>query len=119
GHDHAAAAVAAGASLVLAAREVTGADGEPLPAVVVDDVTEALGELARDVLARLRASGEAAPTVLAVTGSVGKTTTKDVLAQVLAEAGPTVWPERSFNNEIGLPLTVLRADPTTRYLVLE
>lgn len=119
GHDHAAAAVAAGASLVLAAREVTGADGEPLPAVVVDDVTEALGELARDVLARLRASGEAAPTVLAVTGSVGKTTTKDVLAQVLAGAGPTVWPERSFNNEIGLPLTVLRADPTTRYLVLE
>jgi UDP-N-acetylmuramoyl-tripeptide--D-alanyl-D-alanine ligase len=54
-----------------------------------------------------------------VTGSVGKTTTKDLLLQVLASAGPTVAPARSFNNEIGLPLTVLRADEDTRYLVLE
>jgi UDP-N-acetylmuramoyl-tripeptide--D-alanyl-D-alanine ligase len=54
-----------------------------------------------------------------VTGSVGKTTTKDLLAQLCGAAGPTVAPEKSFNNEIGLPLTVLRADEQTRYLVLE
>lgn len=116
GHDFAAAAVDAGATLVLAARELDGPRG-PLPVVVVEDVAAALGELAREVLARLRADG--GPTVVAVTGSVGKTSTKDVLAQLLSADGATVWPERSFNNEIGLPLTVLRADATTRHLVLE
>jgi len=54
-----------------------------------------------------------------VTGSVGKTTTKDLLAQLFAADGPTVAPVRSFNNEIGLPLTVLRADEATTHLVLE
>lgn len=119
GHDFAATAVAAGAALVLADRELAdpGRPGEPLPAVVVPDVTVALGELARVVLARLRTEGDLQ--VVAVTGSVGKTTTKDLLAQLLRAHGPTVWPEASFNNEIGLPLTVLRADRSTRYLVLE
>jgi UDP-N-acetylmuramoyl-tripeptide--D-alanyl-D-alanine ligase len=117
GHDFAARAVEAGASLVLAAREVPGPDGSPLPSVVVDDVATALGDLARAALGRLRRTGELR--VVAVTGSVGKTTTKDLLAQVLSTAGPTVWPEKSFNNEIGLPLTVLRVDASTRYLVLE
>lgn len=54
-----------------------------------------------------------------MTGSVGKTTTKDLTRQILAAQAPTVAPVASFNNEIGLPLTVLRADHTTRYLVLE
>lgn len=118
GHDYAARAVAAGAAVVLAAREVTDEDGAPLPSVVVvADVVEALGGLARAVLGRLRRAGELR--VVAVTGSVGKTTTKDLLAQVLSASGPTVWPEKSFNNEIGLPLTVLRADARTRFLVLE
>lgn len=123
GHDFAAGAVAAGASLVLAARELTGADGQALPCVVVADVEKALGDLAREVLVRLREAalepGGSGLQVIAVTGSVGKTTTKDLLAQVCGAAGPTVAPERSFNNEIGLPLTVLRADEQTRYLVLE
>ncbi|GIG27906.1 UDP-N-acetylmuramoyl-tripeptide--D-alanyl-D-alanine ligase [Cellulomonas marina] len=123
GHDHAASAVAAGAVLVLAARELAGPEGSPLPAVVVDDPVAALGELARDVLGRLREAsvepGGAGLRVIGVTGSVGKTTTKDLLAQLCSAAGPTVAPVRSFNNEIGLPLTVLRADERTRFLVLE
>lgn len=118
GHDYAPAAVAGGAALVLAARPLEG-----VPCVVVDDVERALGDLARDVLARLRAAadvpGGSGLRVVGVTGSVGKTTTKDLLAQLCGAAGPTVAPVRSFNNEIGLPLTVLRADEATRFLVLE
>ena len=57
--------------------------------------------------------------VLAITGSQGKTTAKDMLARVLADAGATVATAGSFNNELGLPLTVLRADRKTWYLVLE
>ena len=57
--------------------------------------------------------------VVGITGSVGKTTTKDLLAQLCGSVGPTIAPVRSFNNEIGLPLTVLRADENTRFLVLE
>ncbi len=123
GHRFAGAAVVAGACAVLAAHEVASDDGTPLPSVVVPDVVVALGALAREVLARLREAacepGGSGLKVLAVTGSVGKTTTKDLLFQVLGSAGPTVAPVRSFNNEIGLPLTVLRADEDTRYLVLE
>lgn len=123
GHDYAASAVAAGAVLVLAARELVDASGSALPTLVVPDVERALGDLAREVLVRLRlaaaAPGGSGLQVLAVTGSVGKTTTKDLLSQLCAESGPTVAPVRSFNNEIGLPLTVLRADEHTRYLVLE
>ncbi len=123
GHDYAATAVAGGAALVLAAHPVEDADGRELPAVVVPDVERALGDLAREVLAMLReAAAEPGGTplrVIAVTGSVGKTTTKDLLAQLCTAHGPTVAPEASFNNEIGLPLTVLRADEQTRYLVLE
>jgi UDP-N-acetylmuramoyl-tripeptide--D-alanyl-D-alanine ligase len=107
GHDYAAKAVAGGAVAVLASRSVG------VPAIVVEDVQAALGVLARHVLARLDC------TVIALTGSVGKTTTKDLLAQILEPHAPTVSTDRSFNNELGLPLTVLRADAGTRYLVLE
>jgi len=111
GHEHAAAAVAAGAALVIAERAVDA------PHVLVPDSVIALGELARHVLSVLREEGDLR--VVGLTGSVGKTTTKDLLAQVLAQAGPTVAPRASFNNEIGLPLTVLSATRETRYLVLE
>lgn len=107
GHDYAANAVADGAVAVLASRPVG------VPAIVVTDVQAALGVLAGHVLARLGC------TVIALTGSVGKTTTKDLLAQILERHAPTVSTDRSFNNELGLPLTVLRADAGTRYLVLE
>ncbi|WP_435831752.1 UDP-N-acetylmuramoyl-tripeptide--D-alanyl-D-alanine ligase [Nonomuraea fuscirosea] len=107
GHDYAGVAVAAGAVAVLASRPVG------VPALVVEDVQVALGLLARHVLSRI------GPTVIGLTGSVGKTTTKDLLAQVLERHAATVATDRSFNNELGLPLTVLRADAGTRYLVLE
>jgi UDP-N-acetylmuramoyl-tripeptide--D-alanyl-D-alanine ligase len=112
GHDFAPAAVDGGAAAVLGSR-ATG-----VPTVVVADVRAALQELARVVLVRRRAQ-PAALTVIAVTGSQGKTTTKDMLARVLADDAPTVATAGSFNNELGLPLTVLRATPETRYLVLE
>jgi UDP-N-acetylmuramoyl-tripeptide--D-alanyl-D-alanine ligase len=108
GHDFAAQAIADGARVVLAARPVAA------PAVVVDDTVQALGRLARGYLDRL-----ADPVVVGVTGSSGKTGTKDILGQLLGELGPTVAPEGSFNTEVGLPLTVMRADADTRHLVLE
>ena len=90
--------------------------------VLVEDTVAALGALARTHLEALRqAAAEQGDrlTVVAMTGSVGKTTTKDLTRQLLAASGPTVAPRASFNNEIGLPLTVLEADESTRYLVLE
>lgn len=108
GHDYAAAAVEAGAAAALAAR------GVGAPAVIVADPLRALGQLARGVLDRLPEV-----TVIGLTGSSGKTTTKDLLACVLRTLGPTVAPHGSFNNEIGVPLTGLSADTDTRYLILE
>ncbi len=111
GHDYAAAAARLGAAAVLAARPLPGAGA---PVIVVPDVTLALGLLARAVLARLPSAA-----VIGITGSSGKTSTKDLTAQVVEHLGPTIAPEGSLNNEIGLPLTVLRADEKTKYLVLE
>jgi UDP-N-acetylmuramoyl-tripeptide--D-alanyl-D-alanine ligase len=108
GHAYAASAVAAGAAAVLGSRP-TG-----VPTVVVPDPVAALGKLARHVVDALPGM-----TVLALTGSQGKTGTKDYLAQVLAAAGPTVATAGNFNNELGVPLTVLRATDETRYLVVE
>ncbi len=108
GHAFAAAALAAGAVAVLAARPIAG------PAIVVPDVQAALGKLARAVIDR-------APglTVIGITGSAGKTTTKDLAAQLIEQLGPTVAARDSFNNEIGHPLTVLKITGQTRYLVSE
>jgi len=108
GHDYVDAACERGATLSLVSHSVDG------PHIVVDDVAEALGRLAGAYLAELRLQGDM--TVIGITGSNGKTTTKDLLAQMLPDA---VAPEGSYNNEIGLPLTVLSADDTTRHLVLE
>ena len=123
GHEYASVAVRAGAALVLAARDVVGDGGHIVPSVVVPNVEKALGDLARVVLERLREAswgpGGSGLKVVGITGSVGKTTTKDLLAQLCGSVGPTVAPVRSFNNEIGLPLTVLRADESTQFLVLE
>lgn len=108
GHDYAQKATESGAVASIVAREVDA------PAIVVDDQLKALADLARGVLARLTDI-----TVIGVTGSSGKTSTKDLLAQLLVRLGETVAPPESFNNEIGHPYTVLRATETTRYLVLE
>jgi UDP-N-acetylmuramoyl-tripeptide--D-alanyl-D-alanine ligase len=109
GHDYAGVALAAGAVGVLGTRELTG-----VPMVLVDDALAALGRLARAVLDRLPGV-----TVVGLTGSSGKTTTKDLTAQLLERLGPTVAPPGSFNNELGHPYTVLKADRETRFLVLE
>jgi len=111
GHDYAGQAIADGARVVLASRPVS------VPAVVVDDTVAGLGLLARGYLDRLAAA--VGPKVVGITGSSGKTSTKDIVAQLLGNHGPTVAPVGSFNTEVGLPLTVLRADAGTRYLVLE
>ena len=109
GHDHATGAVAAGAVAVLAARPVEG-----VGCLVVDDPLAAMQALARD---RYALAPE--PLTFGITGSSGKTSTKDLLAQVLAGFGPALAPEGSFNNEIGLPLTALRRKPDTAYSALE
>ncbi len=114
GHDFAEAAVSAGATLVLATRPLVAADGTPLPVVVVDDTVAALGRLAAWYRTEVLTA-----TVVAVTGSTGKTSTKDLTAAVLAAVGETVGPPGSLNTEVGLPLTVLSAEPSTDFLVLE
>ncbi|WGW13308.1 UDP-N-acetylmuramoyl-tripeptide--D-alanyl-D-alanine ligase [Saxibacter everestensis] len=134
GLDFAASAVQEGAALVIG-EEVVHVDGVPLPSIVVEDATVALGLLAHANVTALRAkaptgsdagqpAGAAAVDhgglkVVAITGSAGKTTTKDLLADFLVSLGQTVWPPNSFNNEVGVPLTALRADEDTRFLVLE
>lgn len=112
GHDFAATAIDNGAALVLGSRAIAG-----LPMVVVPDVQLALGQIAKQHLINLRAAGDLK--VIAITGSVGKTTTKDLIGQVLSQYGATVVPAGSLNNELGLPLTVLTATAETRYLVVE
>ncbi len=109
GHEFAVQAVQQlGAVGVLGQREV------PVPCVVVADPQAALGLLARSILDRLPEC-----TVVGVTGSSGKTSTKDLIASVLSSTMATVAPVGSQNNEYGLPLTVLRADEQTRVLVAE
>lgn len=111
GHDYVEAALEGGAVATLATRAVPG------PHVIVADPVRALGRLAADRLASLRSETDLR--VVAITGSQGKTSVKDLVAHVLRTDGATVAPEGSFNNELGVPLTVLRADAGTRHLVLE
>jgi UDP-N-acetylmuramoyl-tripeptide--D-alanyl-D-alanine ligase len=109
GHDFSEAAIRNGAVAVLAQHPVDA------PAILVDDTVKAMGMLSKAVLA----GAASRVTVVGLTGSAGKTSTKDLLAQVLENFGPTISPVGSFNNEIGLPLTALRITPETRFLVLE
>lgn len=117
GHDFVPAAFAAGAVLALVQRDIADDDGTSYPAVIVEDAVLAMGALATEVVRRIRAAGEL--TVIGITGSAGKTTTKDLLAGILSRLGPTVAPQGSYNGEVGVPLTVFRADHSTRYLVIE
>jgi UDP-N-acetylmuramoyl-tripeptide--D-alanyl-D-alanine ligase len=109
GHEFAAAAAAAGAAALLVERE-TGTD---LPELVVADTAAALLDLGR--AARQRLPGP----VIGITGSVGKTSTKDMAAAALATARRTVASPRSFNNELGLPLTLANASEDAEVVVLE
>lgn len=113
-HDFAAEVFEAGAVAVLGTREVAG------PCVVLaktqklDAVIFALGELAKHERALLQDVN-----VIGVTGSSGKTSTKDIIGQVLSHAGKTQSPAGSPNNELGLPLTLLQAPAETKNYVLE
>ncbi|MDQ0769704.1 UDP-N-acetylmuramoyl-tripeptide--D-alanyl-D-alanine ligase [Pseudarthrobacter defluvii] len=122
GHDFIDAAFAAGAVLALVEHPVTATDGSAYPSVVVPDAVLAMGALAAEAVRRIRAARAAAGdqlTVVGITGSAGKTTTKDLLAGILATQGNTVAPQGSYNGEVGVPLTVFRAGTDTRYLVIE
>ncbi len=88
-----------------------------LPQIVVTDVTEALGKLAKHVLASVRA--ETGIKVIGITGSNGKTTTKNMLRAILSSVGETVAPIESYNNEVGAPISVLKITRGTRFLVAE
>ena len=109
GHQFVGQAAALGAVAAMTTREAA-----ELPCVVVDDVQAGLASLARAVVDR---HGDL--TVIAITGSSGKTSTKDLLASVLSSAAPTVAPVGSLNSEVGVPLTVFRVTPETRFLVVE
>jgi UDP-N-acetylmuramoyl-tripeptide--D-alanyl-D-alanine ligase len=111
GHDYVAAAAAAGAAASLTRHPVAGAR-----CLVVADPLVALGRLARYLVDR---SGSQGLQVVGITGSVGKTSTKDLLAQVLEQAAPTVAAAGNLNNELGVPLTVGHIAPETRFLVVE
>lgn len=113
GHLFVGAAVERGAVLAIVEQQVDAAIAQ----IVVADAVTALGELARFVVERVRAGG--ALTVIGITGSNGKTTTKNMLERILAGVGETVAPIRSFNNAVGAPTTMLRTTESTRYLIVE
>ncbi len=113
GHAFAAAALRAGAAAVVTERELAGAR----PQLVVGSCMLALAALAGHV--RRALLGPGGPLVAGITGSNGKTTTKDLVAAVLAPLGPVVASEKSFNNALGVPLTLLRLSRATRAAVVE
>lgn len=114
GHDFATAAVKAGATLLVAAEgRLAGLGRLTVPMIVVPDVLKALEKLG--VAARARAKGK----IIAVTGSVGKTTTKEALRHVLARAGTVHASDRSFNNHWGVPLTLARMPADCDYAIFE
>jgi len=88
----------------------------PLAQIKVADTVVALSLLAEFVLSQVRPNGLK---VIGITGSNGKTSAKNMLAAITAKVGKTISPQDSFNNEVGLPLTVLRLEQDTKYLVLE
>ena len=107
GNSFSAAAIAAGAEFVLTESELD------LPSIKVANLLEALTELARVARPRLNAQ------VIGITGSQGKTTTKELLRAVLSTRGAVVAPPGSFNNELGVPLTLLSAGEDTRFVIAE
>jgi UDP-N-acetylmuramoyl-tripeptide--D-alanyl-D-alanine ligase len=113
GHNFVGTALGSGAALALVEREVDAAISQ----IVVSDVVVAIAELAREVVARVRSRGELR--VIGITGSNGKTTTKNMLRRILEDEGETVAPVASYNNAVGAPLTMLRVRETTKFLICE
>lgn len=109
GHDFIAQAECSGATALIVEREVDSS----LPQLLVSDTTRALGDLARFWLSR-----HAVP-VIAITGSNGKTTTKEIITSILSELGPVLATRGNLNNDIGVPLTLFELNQTHRYAVIE
>jgi UDP-N-acetylmuramoyl-tripeptide--D-alanyl-D-alanine ligase len=113
GHLFVGDAVERGAALVVAERPLD----LPIPVIIVPNGVTALADLARLVVARVRPAGRLK--VIGITGSNGKTTTKNLLRAILEAEGPTVAPAGSFNNQVGAPITMLQVDESTDYLISE
>ncbi|RZI87638.1 MAG: UDP-N-acetylmuramoyl-tripeptide--D-alanyl-D-alanine ligase, partial [Microbacterium sp.] len=113
GHRFVGAAADAGAVAAIVEHPVDA----PITQIVVADAVRALADLARVVVARVREGGDLR--IVGITGSNGKTTTKNLLARILQDEGETVAPRNSYNNEVGAPVTMLRVTASTRYLVSE
>ena len=108
GHEDIAEAISNGAQFALVSKDCTA------PAIKVNDVRKALRDLAiyvRNQLVNLQ--------VIGITGSQGKTTTKDLLRHILSVSGETIAPEESLNNELGVPLLILRCSETTKFCIVE
>lgn len=113
GHHFVGAAATNGAVLALVEHDVDVSISQ----IVVLDAVVALADLARAVVARVREAGQLK--IVGITGSNGKTTTKNLLARILSDEGETVAPIDSYNNEVGAPVTMLRVTESTRFLVSE
>ena len=108
GNDFCVEAIAGGSEFALCTEEFN------IPSILVSDSLEALSRLARFVREKMEGT-----TFIGLTGSQGKTTTKDLLTQILAPHGETISPAGSFNNEIGVPLTVLLCSDSTKFCIVE
>ena len=113
GHNFAQAAIDAGAVALVVERELEVS----APQILVGNSVLALGRLAADVLRRVRSVSGLK--VIGITGSNGKTSTKNMLREILQRDGETVAPIESYNNEVGAPISILKITGSTKYLVVE
>lgn len=114
GHLFAPAAKESGAVALIVERWL---EDVALPQILVKDAVLALGELAKYVLATIRSKTDLQ--VIGVTGSNGKTTTKNMLREILSKVGSTIAPIESYNNEVGAPYSILQTTLETKFLVVE
>src|SRR5439155_27222997 len=113
GHDYSREAAGKGAAAVMAGQNKVQSQVIGCAVIAVEDTRQALGKLA----ARYRRDFD--PAMIAVGGSNGKTTTKELLASVLRERFTTLWSEASFKNDIGVPMTLLKWDRTHQAAALD
>ena len=113
GHDFVADAIKNGAIAAVVERQLP----DQINQIVVQDSVKALGLLAAWLVSELRSRGNIQ--VVGITGSNGKTTTKNMLREILSKLGPTIAPIESFNNHVGAPISILRADVQTQFLIVE